>query len=596
MQKVNILAVAPYKGLKDLLENTAMTRDDIDLTVYLGDLKAGAELVLTIDNIEKYDVIISRGGTAEMIQDLVQIPVIEIKLTEYDMMRAINLAQNYSGKFAIVGFPNITRYANMICDLLQYKIDTYTIKSGDEAERVIEELAHLDYSLIVGDAVTISKASKYHLNGLLITSGKESINEAFDEAQKLVKAVSLSSKKNTLYQNILNNCFLEIVAFNKDKEVVYSNLSNQSELETIKEKLIQYIPQTLKEKTIKLMLKLEGYQWTIEGNVIMDGYAENIIYYIKKIPDISTTNNTFYEITNVSEKEDLSSINFYLSTRSTRYIIDRVSKIVDSQSPILIYGENGTDKDSIAYHIHSISSHKNNPMLTINCKNITDKELSFILYNENSPITENNLTVYFKNVHHLNGDKQEKLINYIDDSFLTKRSLVIYSTEKSIEDMQPGILPEYILGSEQYTYSIAIPPLRELSEEIPSLTSIYISMLNLELGKQVSGVSPGAMELLKNFSWDFNFNQFINVLKKLILITETNLIQEEDTITILEEEVRIHSQTRTEDIQFKGTLDEITSSIIYKVLEEEDMNQSKAAKRLGISRSTLWRKLKSEMV
>lgn len=70
-----------------------------------------------------YDVILSRGGTAKLIRSAVDLPVAEISISGYDILRTIKLAQNYSGKFAIAGFSSITENAHMICDLLQYDID-----------------------------------------------------------------------------------------------------------------------------------------------------------------------------------------------------------------------------------------------------------------------------------------------------------------------------------------------------------------------------------------------------------------------------------------------------------------------------------------
>lgn len=594
MRKIKILAVAPYEGLKELMKNTATEREDIDLHVYIGDLKAGAELALSIQELDNFDVIISRGGTAEMIQEVVHIPVIEIKLTEYDMMRSIKLAQNYSGRFAIVGFPNITRATNMICDLMQCQIDTFTVKSSEQAENVIVDLKMKGYSLLVGDVVTVTKAKNYGLNGILITSGKESINEAFDEAVKLVKALEVSTRRSDLYWNMLNLCNMNIVAYNKERNLIYSNISiNEGEITSIQKKLITYIDKVLEEKNIKLLLKSDGYIWSIKGTVVEDLHTNYIAFYFKKLIDVSSPDQDFYKIKNINEDEGLSTINFYRSSRASLDIIERITTFSATRLPILLYGENGTGKDSIAYHIHLKSEVKNQPFFQIDCKDLTDKQISSLLYRENSPLTENEITVYFKNIHNLNEETQVKLVRYIDESFLNKRNRVIYSTEKSFTEMNGGILVDYLIGnSSQNALCLSLPPLRDLKNEIPSLASIYISEFNLELGKQVAGVSTGAMDLLMNFSWELNIHQFVNVLKKLTLITNTTLIQEETTRKILDEEKRFHSQNQIETFQLSGTLDHITSSIIQQVLEEEDMNQSQAAKRLGISRSTLWRKLK----
>lgn len=596
MKKIKILAVAPYEGLGELMKKASFSREDIDLHVYTGDLSAGVELAVSIQDLEKFDIIISRGGTAEMLQEVVPIPVVEIKLTEYDLMRSIKLAQSYIGNFAIVGFPNITSRINKICDFMQFQIDTFTVKSDQEAEETINKLHHLGYSLLVGDAVTVSKAHKKGLNGILITSGKESVEEAFDEAIKIVKYLEISKTQSDVYKNTLNNCPLKILIFNKNYKLVYSNLpQGQNELNKIYSKLIPYIDKIVIEKKLKFMLKADPCVWNVTG-ILNEKSTENYItFYINIAFYTPALEHDFYTVQNAVQQEDFSIINFYLSYNLTREILDRVSKVASTRLPLLIYGENGTGKDSIAYHAYLSSEDKNQSFLIIDCKKMTDKQLSSLLYNDSSPLTENETVVYFQSIHWLNEDKQSKLVNYIEDSFLHKRNRVIYSTGKSLKEMNKDILVDYLTGnSAKSVVCVTIPPLRELRTEIPSLTSIYISMLNLELGQQVAGVSEDAMKLLKNFSWHLNFYQFINVLKKLILVTDTTLIQEDETRKILEEETRLFSSNRTDTNRITGTLDDITSNIIQQVLEEEGMNQSQTAKRLGISRSTLWRKLKIE--
>ena len=87
-EKIRILGIAPYEGLKSVMQKMAADRNDIDLTVYVGDLQKGAELAQK--NFHgNFDVIISRGGTAEMIGSLTDLPVIEITLSVYDVLRAI---------------------------------------------------------------------------------------------------------------------------------------------------------------------------------------------------------------------------------------------------------------------------------------------------------------------------------------------------------------------------------------------------------------------------------------------------------------------------------------------------------------------------
>ena len=114
--KIKVLGIAPYEAMKTIMEKLARKRPQMDLDVYVGDLKKGVDIAQKYTQAN-YDVIISRGGTAEMIGKVTHIPVIEISLSVYDILRAMKLAENYSDKYAVVGFPGITGSAHLLCDL-----------------------------------------------------------------------------------------------------------------------------------------------------------------------------------------------------------------------------------------------------------------------------------------------------------------------------------------------------------------------------------------------------------------------------------------------------------------------------------------------
>ena len=125
-ETLHILGIAPYDSMRDVMQRTAEGFPDLQLDVYIGDLEQGVNIVKNVAT-QGYDAIISRGGTATMIRQVTDLPVIEIQLSVYDVLRTIKLAENYSSLYAIVGFPTITESAHTLCDLLRYDVDILTI-------------------------------------------------------------------------------------------------------------------------------------------------------------------------------------------------------------------------------------------------------------------------------------------------------------------------------------------------------------------------------------------------------------------------------------------------------------------------------------
>jgi len=127
------------------------------------------------------------------------------------------------------------------------------------------------------------------------------------------------------------------------------------------------------------------------------------------------------------------------------------------------------------------------------------------------------------------------------------------------------------------------------------LTAFYINRLNVQLGKQVIGFESKALMALKVFPWENNLAQLQRIIKELMLLTDTAYISYENTMRILHKETAVWSSSDTKhqvNLDLTQTLNKINYDIIRLILAEEGNNHTKTAKRLGISRSTLWRILK----
>ena len=176
-----ILVIAPYESMKNILLFICKDRPEVRLTVMVGDLGEGARLVQEIDE-EEFDIVISRGGTAEAIRRCTDLKVVDIPLSVYDILRSIKLAENHNCKYAVIGFPAITRNATFLCEVLRYNVDIYTIHDQKEARTILQGLENSGCQMVLCDVVTNSLAQEYGIPALLITSGIESVEDALNTA------------------------------------------------------------------------------------------------------------------------------------------------------------------------------------------------------------------------------------------------------------------------------------------------------------------------------------------------------------------------------------------------------------------------------
>ena len=152
--QIRILCIAPYEGMRTAMLKEAEQYPQISLDAYTANLAEGVELVRDLENVY-YDVIISRGGTAEMIAAVSHLPVISIRISVYDLLRTVKMVSNYAGHYAIVGFPDITRTAHVLCDLLQIEADIYTVRSESEVAGVLRSISEKGPQKVICDMISL---------------------------------------------------------------------------------------------------------------------------------------------------------------------------------------------------------------------------------------------------------------------------------------------------------------------------------------------------------------------------------------------------------------------------------------------------------
>lgn len=588
---IRILGIAPYEAMKSAMQNLARSRDDLVLDVFLGDLDEGVRIVR--QNLQpRHDVIISRGGTAQKISEVTSVPVVEINLSVYDILRAIKLAENYSEKYAVVGFPSITQSAYLLCSLLQYKIDIVTIHHEEEAFSVVSRLKREGYRMLLCDMIASTVAKTLGLNAILITSGTESIENAFDQAVKLAGSFSRIQREKNFFSQLLRTG-TSLVVLNRDGEPLYSFWEADKELpeDEILNLLKEEAEETFRSGSHKCLKPIGGTLYSITGKVLAQENADCCVFHIAQagFPIVSGKNGIFFWDKKRAEESFFNS--FFSITSASNSAIQSFAK---NLIPVMITGEYGTGKSKAARAIYAQGSLSSNPLVALDFDSLSGKNLDFLLNHHNSPFNDNGLNIYFKNADRLPQEQLHLLLSRILDTNLAARNRLIFScTVPAGQPVSSGCL---LLMDRLKCLTLNLPPLRQLTDDIPALTSLYLGTLNPELPQSIIGLEPDAMELMQSYPWPGNFPQFKRVLKQLAALSPSPYICANDVKKILAQEYTIsfrdtgavHSGFQ---INLNQTLEEITCDIIRQVLADTNSNQSAAAKRLGISRTTLWRYL-----
>ncbi len=604
MKKIRILGIAPYKGLVPLMNHCAIQYHEIELTAFAGSMEQG--LAIAKRYSDQYDIIISRANTANMISQAVHIPVIDIGIGYYDVLRCIKLAQNAGTKFALLGFQSLTVIAKNLCDLLQIKLDIFSFspENWTDSDRLLDNMKEQGYKTVICDLIPYDHAKMIGITPIILTSSAESVRESIENAIRTWHQNQKLLSSNAMMQTLIQSSFNRHLILDLDGNCLYSTLDGEKEdlfISSLKKEIS-------KSKNIprrSFFLTLENQLYSIRSSFSEEESEPYIIFRV--MPSKIPLSHSKYGITIMNKEQAQHSFveSFYSNTELARDIISATEQIAPSDTPLMITGEIGTGKDRVACLYYAKSHRCDNPLYVINCALLNDKTWNFMINHYNSPFTDNENTIYISNLDVLSPQRQKQLLSIILDTNLHIRNRLIFSCTQSKDGHLPHAALEYsnTLGC----IPLPIKPLREQKNDLVSSASLYIDTLNQNLGRQVVGLSEEAIRLVKDYDYPCNSTQFKRILKKAVLETSTAYISGETIESILKEESMLfpashpsHAMTHTQPqssetlapafaLNLDQSLDKISQDIVLHVLTLCDGNQTAAAKRLGISRTTLWR-------
>ncbi len=597
MKKIKMLVVAPYEGMAESIATIAKERNDIEVTIQTGDLSTGKNIAIELSH-NNYDVIISRGGTAELIRSAVEIPVVEVSISVYDVLCAIKLAESYSGKFVIAGFSGITYYARLLCDLLQYDIDIITFTSEEDALPALRDAKKKGCKLVLCDMLGSSIAKKLWLNAILIPSGVESITMALNEAVELVHSSRYVHKQKDLFQALLTSEDREFLIYDPAGKLWFSSSSIEQTNTALMNIVQSYIKSFLKTADQTIARQIRDKVYVLKNSHIYYDEQKYTAITIQQKDALFSEEDLGITIYNKSDGSPSDFINYYSSSNNVGDLSNMIEEYSKTNIPVLIIGEVGTGKDKAASLLYENGAFDKAPFYTIDCAFMGERKWNNLISSENSPLNTLHNTIYLKNVGALSKLQLNKLFTYIEQTKLIKKNRLIFSLVLNNKEHKETETARTYLENTLKCLTLKLPPLRERIEDISSISALYIHKLNISSEKQIIGLEAEAMELLQSFAWPHNLDQLQHVLKELVVITHTPYITCKSVQQVLKQEQNICPFEDMTSVHFdlSQTLDAINYQIIITVLKQENGNKEKTSKRLGISRSTLWRILKNYSV
>lgn len=576
------------------------------------------------------EVVLARGVQAAFIRQYTNIPVAELTLTGQEIGLMIASAKKKvpdkkCPQIALIGFKNMfsdTTYADELFDIrLKFYDITAIEQAAEKVDLAIQEGADV---LLGGDTVNALAAQK-GIPAQFIDSTEESIRSAIGVAKKMILTAEAEKNFTAQFETVLDNSYNGILEIDENKEIMIVNRAGEelfhkkaSQLEgTALEKVIpeleqRYIDDVLSGKRDSFMTSVyvAGVPMMLTAAPIQ---YENKIRgaIISLYRNASVRKNDADELHSYYLKGYVAHAHFSdirITGKEMEYCVELSKMYALSKNPVLICGEDGTDKEKLAQCIHNNSSYKAGPFVAVNCSGMTEQMQVDRLFGnpdaEDESMKKGALAI---------GDHGTIVISEIEKLSLLCQyrlyrairydSLIQNDLERS-QTLDNRIIA--VTGADLYQYveqgrfrqdlyyllnslTVEIPPLRKRPQDIRAI----VEDCRVRFTKRYARfpkIVEDAMEALAGFGWQGNEIQLESFCERLFLTSPKKTITSDYVYFLLDTLYPV-----------KERISEDGTTVIYQhpeaarlteLLEKHQGNRSAVAKELGISTTTLWRRMK----
>jgi two-component system, NtrC family, response regulator HydG len=303
---------------------------------------------------------------------------------------------------------------------------------------------------------------------------------------------------------------------------------------------------------------------------------------------------------------------FFLEFRSNalKKTLDLADRIAQFDSSVLITGETGVGKEVLAHYIHNKSHRSNGPFVAINCGALPETLLESELFGHKAGSftgairdrvglfeQANKGTVFLDEIGDISPAMQLNILRVLQEKEVTRigesisrkiDSRIISATNKRLEDsVAKGNFREDLLYRLR-VIELEIPPLRERQEDIIPLARYIVSKFSKRLKIPDLRLDATSLDYLLAYSWPGNIREMENIIERAAILSKDGLIRPEYLPPNMIRDTRIFAKIGD---QVPQTLEQMEKRYIDFVLKSTAGNKAQASKILGISTSTLWRKL-----
>lgn len=630
-----IAIIAPITSISEVARRVVEEHeyDNVEIIAGTHNLWKGVEAARrAIDDGAK--VLISRGGTYDLIKSEFDIPVVEIKVTAFDLIDSFKAVKEAgeTSLIGVIGYRNVISGADVVAEVMGLRAACFEMTVECDIFAEVEKLINQGIRVFVGDANVQDAVARHRCQTILVNSGSQALQHAIQQAEGILYASKQEKEKAQQFATIIDFVHDGVIAIDNSGYItVFNNASElitgYSKKEALGQKITEIIPETRLLGTLETeQQEIGDIQWLDDKTVIATNRVPVIVD-----GEIRGAVATYQDVTEVQKLEQKIRIRLSENGFIAQYTFDGIvhksaviseciktaKKFAKYDASVLISGPSGVGKEQFAQSIHNASQRNNSPFVAINCaalpESLIESELFGYVEGSFTGAAKKGKAGLFEMAHggtifldeiselplalqgRLLRVLQEKQVMRIGDNKLIPVDVrIVCATNRDLRSLASQNLFRVDLYFRIAILGLFIPPLSERAEDIELLGTHFVEEYGRRYRKGRMTLAADALEYLRGYDYEGNVRELQGMIERAVVVCEGKIIGARD---LLVTPAGAHgTQTGWDNSSFSEgkTLKSLESDYIDYVFKRTNGSIKESSAILGIDRTTLWRHIKEK--
>ena len=627
MLRINFLL--PYYELQDTVEAFIAEYEAPDVHFDM-------EHVVGVEDARKLrldaDIAVARGITCRALAaSHPEIPVVEIPVNAYDILLAIDECRRSfgAGRIAVIGAENMVAGVPRVAGLLEPEVLCFPVRNEEHAQAEIARAVEMGAEAIVGGLMVYNLAQEARVPCTWIKTGPDALRQAIDEAVRTARVKARERERAEFFKIVMDYTHEAILAVDRQGRITALNRSACGILEISGEAALGTdIRRLIPDASLLDVMDAAEEELGVVRRVNDTLIAANLVP-IRVGDEVTGVVATFQKVSRIQEVEGRIRRTIHTKGHVSKYRFADITCLSHAMATavatarryaridanVLITGETGTGKELVAHSIHAASDRADHPFVAVNCAALPEALLESELFGyADGAFTgaarggkaglfevAHGGTIFLDEIGEIPPPVQAKLLRVLqereimrvgDHRLIPVDVRVIAATNQDLRAADGRLRNDLLYRLD--VLRISVPPLRQREEDILPLAAHFLRTFASRFGTDTPGIGDQGRHVLLSHPWPGNVRQLMNLCERLIAAGNSGAIGPQEVGAALDEPPsgEVGRAPPSAGTPSDRDLEAVEREAVMSALRSHGFQKSRAARALGMSRTTLWRKLR----